>query len=129
MKKNDAGFTLVEIVVTILLFGIAAGSLSSIFISIRNVQVQTARYDMANRAAARQIESLRNNSYAELTAGQTINFTSELPTSLPSRNGTAVISSPSDGLRRVDATVTYKSGSQTRTVTISSLIGEIGITQ
>lgn len=128
MNKND-GFTLVEILVTILLLGICVASLSSMFISIRNIQVQTSYYDTANRAAAREIESLRNDSYATLTAGQTINFTADLPSNLPGRSGLATISAPSDGLRRVDATVTYISQGKTRTVTLSSLIGEIGITQ
>lgn len=127
--EKSGGFTLVEILVTILLLGVATASLSSIFISIRNIQVQTAMYDTANRAAAREIESLRNDSYATLTAGQTINFTSDLPTTLPNRSGIAVVSSPSEGIRRVDATVTYKSQGKTRTLTLSSLIGEIGITQ
>lgn len=127
--KHAGGFTLVEIVVAIMLLGIVTASLSSLFISIRNVQQQTAHYDSANRAVSRQIESLRNDSYSELVAGQTIDFTSSLPTTLPNRSGTAVISAPSDGLRRIDATVTYKSQGKTRTVTQSSLIGEIGITQ
>lgn len=128
MKKNG-GFTLVEVLITILLLGIATASLSSVFVSIKNIQVQTSRYDTASRAAARQIEALRNNSFATLTAGQTINFTDDLPTNLPDRNGVATISSPSEGLRRVDATVTYTANGKTRTVTLSSLIGEIGITQ
>lgn len=127
--KKEGGFTLVEILITILMVGVASASLTSIFISIRNIQLQSSYYDLANRAAARQIELLRNDSYATLTAGQNINFTSDLPTTLPNRSGTAVISAPSEGLRRVDATVTYKAQGQTRTVTLSSLIGEIGITQ
>lgn len=127
--QKSGGFTLVEVLVTILLLGVCVASLSSLFISIRNIQVQTSRYDTANRAAARQIESLRNDSFATLTAGQTINFTSDLPENLPNRSGIATISAPSEGLRRVDATVTYTSEGKTRTVTLSSLIGEIGITQ
>ncbi|MDB5170294.1 MAG: hypothetical protein JWN82_690 [Candidatus Saccharibacteria bacterium] len=127
--EKDGGFTLVEILVTILLLGIATASLSSVFISIRNIQLQSSYYDTANRAAAREIESLRNDSYATLTAGQTINFTADLPTTLPNRNGTVVVSAPTDGIRRVDATVTYKAQGKTRTLTLSSLIGEIGITQ
>lgn len=127
--KEEGGFTLVEIIVTIMLLGIATASLSSIFISIRNIQVQTYYFDTANRAASRQIEALRNDSYAGLTAGQTINFTANLPATLPNRSGTAVISSPTEGLRRVDATVSYSSQGKTRSVTVSSLIGEIGITQ
>ena len=127
--KKDGGFTLVEVLVTILLLGVTIASLSSMFISIRTVQVQTSYYDTANRAAAREIESLRNDSYGSLTAGQVIDFTADLPTNLPNRHGSATISAPSDGLRRVDATVTYTSQGKTRTVTLSSLIGEIGITQ
>lgn len=127
--KKDGGFTLVEILVTIFLLGIATAAITSIFISIRNIQLQSAYYDTAHRAAAREIESLRNDSYASLTAGQTINFTSSLPSSLPKATGTAVISSPTESLRRVDATVTYKSQGKTKTYTLSSLIGEIGITQ
>ena len=60
--KKDGGFTLVEVLVTILLLGVTIASLSSMFISIRTVQVQTSYYDTANRAAAREIESLRNDS-------------------------------------------------------------------
>jgi prepilin-type N-terminal cleavage/methylation domain-containing protein len=97
--NKEGGFTLVEILITILMLGVATASLTSVFISIRNIQTQSAYYDLANRAAARQIESLRNDSYASLTAGQTINFTSDLPTTLPNRSGTAVISAPSEGLQ------------------------------
>lgn len=128
MKSAD-GFTLVEIIVAILMLGIATGALSSAFISIRNIQVQSARYDSATRAAGLEIESLRNDSYGSLTAGQVINFTSSLPAILPHASGSATVSAPGDDIRRVDATVTYVSQGRTRTVTVSSLIGEIGITQ
>jgi prepilin-type N-terminal cleavage/methylation domain-containing protein len=127
--NKDGGFTLVEIIVTILVIGVAIGSLSSMFIVVRNIQTRTLYYDTAHRAAAREIESLRNDSYDALVAGQTLTFTSDISTILPSRTGTAVISAPSTGIRRIDATVTYKLGGKTQTVTLSSLIGEIGITQ
>lgn len=127
--KNTRGFTLIEVMVTIIVVGITTAALSSMFISIRNIQLQSSYYDTAHRAAVRQVEKLRNDSYASLTAGQAIDFTTDIPSTLPSRNGSAVISAPSADLRRVDATVTYKIQGTTRTVVISSLIGEIGITQ
>lgn len=128
IKQN--GFTIVEILVTIVLIGITFGSISYMFIAIENVQTQTGYVDNATRAAQSEIESLRNNNYDALVSGTTINFTTTLPPGLPpGSSGSAVITEPTNGLRRVDATVTYSFGGQTRKVTLSSLIGVIGIAQ
>lgn len=130
MKERQAGFTIVELLVTIAIVGITTASLTSMFISIQRVQQQTLHVDSATRAAQRQIESLRNDNYASLTPGQTINFTSQLPSSLPpGSTGTVQVSQPATDLRRVDVTVTYKENGKPRSITLSSLIGVIGITQ
>jgi len=129
MKRDGAGFTIVEIIVTLLLLGVIVAAVSSMFVAVRNMQSQDSYYDTADRAAGFEIESLRNKGYTSLTDGQVIDFTSSLPDNLPHGHGTATISTPQTGLRRVDATVTYTASGVTRTVTLSSLIGEIGITQ
>jgi len=130
MKNKQAGFTVVELLTTIILVGMTTGWLSSLFISIQNIQHQTIYADMATRAAQREIETLRNDNYASLTPGQTINFTSQLPSRLPSGStGTVQVSQPATDLRRVDVTVSYKADGKQRSVTLSSLIGVIGITQ
>lgn len=130
MIRSTAGFTLVELMVTIVVVGVTTASISSIYISIRSIQTQATYYDTATRAAQREIETLRNDNYDSLTPGQTFDFTSNLPTTLPgSRGGSAVVSQPSADLRRVDATVSYTLGGTTHSVELSSLIGEIGIAQ
>lgn len=130
MKDDTAGFTLVELLVTITVFGIAVAGISSIFISIQRIQHRAAYADYATRAAQREIEVLRNDNYGALTPGQTIDFTSDLPSNLPSqRSGTVTVSQPSADLRRVDVTVRYTVSGKESTVTLSSLIGVIGITQ
>jgi prepilin-type N-terminal cleavage/methylation domain-containing protein len=129
MKHQQAGFTIVELLVTIAIIGITTASISSIFISIQHIQTQTSYVDTATRAAQREIETLRNDNYAELTPGQTINFTSQLPSSLPGGSGSAQVSQPTSDLRRVDVTVSYKSDGTQRSVELSSLIGVIGIAQ
>lgn len=129
VHKND-GFTLVELLVTILVIGVVFIGLSNIFISIQRAQVQTSHLESATRAAQRQIESLRNSNYNNLTAGQNIDFTSQLPANLPSGStGTVAVTEPSTGIKRVDVTVTYTYGGETRNVSLSSLIGVIGIVQ
>ncbi len=130
MDDQRDGFTIVELLITILIVGIVTASISSLFISINNVQHKTSNVDSATRAAQREIELLRNDNYASLTAGQTINFTDQLPTSLPAdRSGTATISEPAADIKRVDVNVTYTEGGKQQKVTLSSLIGVIGITQ
>lgn len=130
IRSNSNGFTLVELLITIILIGVVFTGLSSIFISIQEAQVQTGYLESATRAAQRQIESLRNTNYNNLTAGQTINFTADLPATLPSnKSGNVVVSEPSPGIKRVDVTVSYSYGGKDRDVQLSSLIGVIGIVQ
>ena len=131
MKKSfSAGYTLVELLVTIIVIGIVFASLSSIFINIQKTQVQTAHLESATRAAQRQIESLRNSNYNNLIAGENIDFTNTLPESLPQGStGTVAVSEPSPGIKRVDVTVSYSYSGSTRNVSLSSLIGVIGIVQ
>lgn len=129
MKQKQAGFTIVELLVTIAIVGITTASLSSLFISIQNVQKQTTYVDTATRAAQREIETLRNDNYASLTPGQTIDFTSQLPAVLPKASGNVQISQPATDLRRVDVTVSYTANGSQHNVMLSSLIGVIGITQ
>ena len=129
MKNTQAGFTIVELLVTIAIIGITTAGVSSIFISIQHVQQQTTYTDMATRAAQREIETLRNDNYAELTPGQNLDFSSQLPDALPHATGSVQVSQPTNDLRRVDVTVSYKADGTTRNIELSSLIGVIGITQ
>lgn len=127
--KDSSGFTLVELMITIVFLGFAVLSLTSLYVSIDNVQRQSAYIEMANRAAQTEVETLRNSNYGQLVAGQNITFTSSIPAGLPQATGTVVVSQPQTGLKRVDVTITYNAGTQQHSVTLSSLIGVIGITQ
>ena len=130
LRKTSSGFTLVELLVTILVIGVVFIGLSNIFVSIQQTQVKTNYLETATRAAQQQIESLRNSNYNNLTPGQDIDFSSNLPGSLPQGStGNVVVSEPSPGLKRVDVTVTYGYSGETRDVALSSLIGVIGIVQ
>lgn len=130
MKSDQKGFTIVELLVAILIIGIMTASISSLFISINSLQRKISQIDSATRAAQRQIEVLRNDNYGSLTAGETIDFTDQLPTSLPKdRSGVVTVSEPTSDLKRVDVTVTYSDSGKQEKIVLSSLIGVIGITQ
>lgn len=130
MGKKEQGFTLAELMITLIVVGIVVSSVAMLLGAIQRSQRQTAFTESATRAAQRQIEILRNNQFNQLTPGVDLNFTNDLPTNLPSpKSGVVVVSEPSSGLKRVDVTVTYQDGGQQRSVQLSSLIGVLGITQ
>lgn len=129
-RKNQAGFTLVELMVTLVVLGIIILSLSGLYYAMQVTQVRSQHLDIATRAARTQIENLRNNGYNALVPGNTINFTSSLPAGLPNdRQGTVTVSQPVNDLRHVDVTITYTDYGKLQTVTLSSDIGIIGIGQ
>lgn len=127
--KSSEGFTIVELTLTIVFLGFVALGLSSIYMTLENMQRQSSYIEIANRAAQTEVEALRNSNYNQLVAGQNIDFTTQIPKGLPKASGNVVVSEPQEGLKRVDVTVTYNAGSQAHAVKLSSLIGVIGITQ
>lgn len=130
MIRNDSGYTIVEAILAIIVLGIVAASIHTLFVGVQRIQRQAAYLDTATRAAQHEIESLRNNNYNSLTPGEDIDFSGDLPDSLPEpRRGIAEVSEPEPGLRRVDVSVTYGFGGEERSVELSSLIGIIGISQ
>lgn len=129
-KVTEAGFTLVELIVTIVVLGIVITSIAGLYYAMQITEVQSQRYDLAVRAARTEIEELRNNGYGSLSPGSTITFTSSLPSGLPAgKAGTVTISQPTPDLRRVDVTITYTDFGIAKTVTLSSDIGIIGLRQ
>lgn len=129
-RLTNAGFTLVELLITMIVLGLAIASLGGLYYVIQQSQVKAQHYDIAVRAARTEIEDLRNNGYDSLTPGSTITFTSSLPSSLPSnKTGTVAVSKPMSGLRRVDVTVTYNDYGTSESVILSSDIGIIGLGQ
>jgi prepilin-type N-terminal cleavage/methylation domain-containing protein len=128
VRKPHGGFTLLETMLTVVVLGLAVTVIAGLYYEMQQLQGKSQHLDLATRAAQTEIEVLRNNSYNSLTPGSTINFTSNLHSGLPpDKKGEVKISQPTDGLRRVDVTITYHDGSTPEKVKLSSTIGVIGI--
>ena len=127
--KDVAGFTIIELIISILVFGFVAAGLAEVFTSITDVQRNANYLQLATTAAQTEVESLRNNNYDQLANG-TASFTSQLPTNLPPpRSGTVTVSAPFTDIKRVDVTVSYSQDGLIENVELSSYIGIIGISQ
>jgi len=129
-KPSQKGFTLVELIVAIVIIGFMVTGITSLYIAVEKTQSKTRMLETATRAGEKKIEELRNSHYSALQNGSTINFTNELPNTLPSpRSGTVAVSEPIAGIKRVDLNITYKDGNSDRKVELSSMIGVLGIGQ
>lgn len=127
---RQAGFGLVEIVIAIALLGMVSLALTGMFRGILYIQAAANYQKAATLAAQRQVESLRNSNFNDLDAGTSLDFSAQLPAELPSpKSGTAAVSEPVSGLKRVDVTVSYRHAGTVKQVKVSSTIGIIGITQ
>jgi prepilin-type N-terminal cleavage/methylation domain-containing protein len=128
---RNSGFTIIELIVATTVLSLMIVALVNLVIGIAGIQRQNDRLQLATRAAETKIESLRNAHYNSLAISPpAIDFASELPADLPSpRTATVTVSEPSPGLKRLDVNVTYREGSKDKTVQLTSLIGNIGISQ
>jgi prepilin-type N-terminal cleavage/methylation domain-containing protein len=129
LKNKEDGFTLVEIIVSIVVIGIVVTTVTGLMLLIQSTQRRTSYMETATRSAQLQMESLRNNNYNNLVVGENVDFTNQLPTSLKNKSGTVIVSEPYTGLKRVDISVVYSEGSTQQEVKLSSLVGILGITQ
>lgn len=130
MKTDERGFTIVELLVTVVVTGLIIVAVSTLFITIERTQHSTQLLETATRAGEQQIESLRNNNYNSLATDSTIDFAGSLPATLPSpRTAVVHVTEPMTDVKRVDVTITYRDGTKSKSVKLSSLIGQLGIGQ
>src|SRR5690606_24856422 len=98
-RVREAGFTLIELIVTISIMGILIIGLVNLYITVETGQRKSYNIEMATRAGERKIESLRNAQYASLVPDTEVDFTAELPEDLPSPNsGNIQITEPVAGI-------------------------------
>ncbi len=130
LRNSQDGYTIPELIVSIIVIGILVTAVSSFMVGNQNIQMRANYRESASRAAATEMEALRNAKYNTLTNGQTIDFTNKLPSNLPSnKSGTVAISEPMAGLKKAEVTVSYQVNGQTEQVKLSTLIGQIGISK
>lgn len=128
-KLGQTGFTLVELLVTILVSVVLVGALSTI--SNNNVYLSQVGRDLTivNSFAENEIEELRSKGFITLNNGTT-DLTSELPSELKApRSASLQISDAATGLKLVTFNLSYNAQGRTQTQTYKTYIGELGVGQ
>lgn len=129
IKKASAGFTLVELLVSIAVGAILIGSLNAVVTSYLHLSQRGRYLSLANEYVESKVEAIRNGGYNALAPGS-YSLTSELPSGLPqSRSGQMQVGNPSGGLKQIDITVSYNDQGLSNSYSYTTYIGELGVGQ
>ncbi len=127
--RGEAGFTLVEILATLTASAIM---IASVAVAVNSQAVLAQKHRdlvIANAYASGKIESLRSKGFLGLTSG-TSDITSELPSELKAPHSASLeISAESVSVWHVDLSLTYNDHGAPRTLSYTTLIGELGVGQ
>lgn len=128
-KISQAGVTIVELLVVIVVAAIIIGTLSQVVTTYVHTSQRGRYLNLANSYVEGKVEALRNTGYNAIPAGTT-SLTGELPSQLPlTRSASMTVSSPSDGLKQIDISITYKDQAQSQTYNYTTYVGELGVGQ
>ncbi len=126
---KDEGFTVVELIVTIVVCAILVIAVNSVVVSHVFIVQKGRDAAISNAFSEAKIESLRSGGYLSLNNG-TVNITSELPDELSApRSANLAISDHSPGMKQINLVITYNEQGTARTSTYQTLIGELGAGQ
>ena len=128
-RKTEDGFTIIELLVTIAVVGILVPTLVGFVNTLNRFNDRARDLTLVNSLAENKVESLRSVGYTGIAVGTT-SFTSEMPTTLGSpRSATYVVTSPNNGIKQVDVTISYNDHGSTQSVKYRTYVGELGVGQ
>lgn len=128
-KTSESGFTIPELLITLIVGAIFVTALNSIVISQSYLAEKNQGLILANAFIEGKVESLRSIGFNGLSDGTT-NITNELPTELKApRSASVVVSSESSATKRVILSLSYNEEGKTRSYTYGTFIGELGVGQ
>ncbi|MBW3538229.1 type II secretion system GspH family protein [Candidatus Parcubacteria bacterium] len=129
LTKDESGFTLIELIITVTFVTIALVAIVEAFITVDKLNRQARNLAIATQLAGRQVEAARNLGFEAIPASQS--FTAELPDNFGApKSGSAefVDLSPAEpGLKRLNVVIYYHEGGIRKDVQLSTLITERGI--
>jgi prepilin-type N-terminal cleavage/methylation domain-containing protein len=126
---SQKGFTLLEVVVTTVVMGVAFIVVGQMFIMIDVVNRESRNYIIASEYAQLKMEHYRNAGYNAIPAS--LDFSTTLPPQLNSpRSGTLTFTDTtpiSSGLKQLNIIISYQEGNRTKQVQLTTLVAQRGI--
>lgn len=135
LKNDTKGFSIVELLITLIIIGVAFGAFMVAFTTIQNINKKSLDIAKANTLAFAKMEEYENNTFATLpnttpigTLQEVENFSSDLPGSFEApRTGKVYVNTVSNTLKQVIVTIEFGSGPSKRTIQYANFIQKNGL--
>ena len=122
LKAGSDGFTLIEIMITLVILSIGLLSLVGLQVSAIKGNTNSKRMTTAVSIAEKKIEQIKNSPYDNIQSESTqqvseggINFTQQV---------TVTTNNPLQNTKKIDITVSWKGGSKSYSVPLSTIISQ-----
>ena len=125
LKKTQAAYTIIEILVTIFVIGIGFFAIYSMFILSNSIIIRSHHTNQAYLIANQTIEKLRAQPFSAINNETTTEITSILPSGVITKNISAYNLDTS--LKQINITVSWAERGKTISVNIASLATPRGI--
>jgi prepilin-type N-terminal cleavage/methylation domain-containing protein len=133
--RSQAGFTAIELLITVIVIGVTFGAFTTTFTTIQNINKVAIDVNLGNTAAFAKVQDYENEPFASLpnttpqgTLQQIEDFSSSLPATLPSpRVGQVYINSMSPTLKQLVVKVQYGSGAGQRQLQYADFLQKNGL--
>jgi type II secretory pathway pseudopilin PulG len=126
---RDSGFTIAELVITIVIMGIIIPAVALALTNLSVVNYQARDLALANMIAQNKVETLRSSGYNSISLG-TQSFSSELPSNMGSpKSASYTVTSPQTGIKQIDVNISYTEYKSVKNTTYRTYISELGVGQ
>lgn len=137
LRESEEGFSIVELLITLIIIATAFGAFMVTFTTIQNINKKAVDINKANALAFAKVQEYENKAYSSLpntsptgSLQQVEDFSSSLPTTLEApRVGGVYINTVSNNLKQVVVTVQFGSGSAQRLIQYGDFMQRNGLSQ
>jgi prepilin-type N-terminal cleavage/methylation domain-containing protein len=135
LEGNQSGFSIVELLITLVIIGITFGAFMVTFTTIQNINKKALDVAAANNVAFAKMQDYENQAFNTLptttpqgSLKMVEDFSSSLPTSLQSpRVGQVFVNTVSGSLKQVVVNVSFGSGGAQRQIQYANFIQSNGL--
>jgi prepilin-type N-terminal cleavage/methylation domain-containing protein len=128
-KRPQKGFTVVELLVTVVVAGVIIPAVAMALTNLSVVNKLARDQALANLLVQNKVETLRSAGFNSLNNGTT-SFSAELPNTFGTpRSASYSISTPQTGLKQIDVSISFTEYHSTKSSAYRTYVSELGVGQ